>query len=76
MLDGYCQDHCIIQHEVSRLYKSLSQLETKHKRAELMAVKRYEILKPLVDEISKTSYFDLWHQLCFEICNILKELYE
>lgn len=60
VLDGYVTEHANILKQMSRLYLSISKLETKKSRIYAMNKRRAEMVEPLYKEISPKHYINLW----------------
>lgn len=59
-LDGYVTEHCNIVKEVSRLYKTLSSLETDPDRRAAMETKRKDLVDPIYKSLNPKVYIGLW----------------
>jgi len=76
LMDGFVTDHVTLLRNVSAMYRSLALFEPNEKRKMAMLQRRVDLLKPLLKELSKSSYADFHKQLSFEVGEVFMELAE
>lgn len=71
LLDGYVTDHVALQQEHARLFHLLATFEVDYKRVIAMENRRYDMLLPYLDLLSKSSFETLHKQLSYELGEVV-----
>lgn len=71
VLDGFVTEHTNILKQISKLYLSMSKLETKQSRIYAMNLKRANLIQPLYKDISPKHYINLWRVNFYLILGIM-----